>query len=300
MRRLAKVVVIFLAVVLASAPAFAAQPVQKEILIGLIPEMNIFKQRQRYRHVADYLSEKTGLQVRLTTLARYGNILENFNSAGMDGAFFGSFTGALAIKRLDVEPIARPLWLDGRSTYHGHLFVRRDSGIRGVKDMRGKRMAFVERATTAGYIFPMAYLREHGVRDMGKFFSEYYFAGSHDSTISAVLNGEADVGCAKNTIMERVISENPRVAEELVTLVESPQVPSNGLLVRRSLEQEIKDRLRQALLGMHEDPGGRAVLVEFGAEKFIETTVGDYGPVYTAAAKAGIDIEKYDYSNVRP
>jgi phosphonate transport system substrate-binding protein len=103
--------------------------------------------------------------VRLATLIRYGNIIENFTAARLDGAFFGSFTGTLAIQRLNVEPIARPLWVDGKSTYHGHIFVRKDSGIRTVEDMRGKRMAFVERATTAGYIFPLAGFcgaRHHG------------------------------------------------------------------------------------------------------------------------------------------
>lgn len=38
--------------------------------------------------------------------------------------------------------------------------VRKDSGIAGVAGMRGKRMAFVDRAATAGYVFPPAWLRE--------------------------------------------------------------------------------------------------------------------------------------------
>ena len=48
----------------------------------------------------------------------------------MDGSFFGSFTGAMAIEKLGVEPIARPVNLDGTSTYKGYIFVRKDSGIK--------------------------------------------------------------------------------------------------------------------------------------------------------------------------
>ncbi|RPI33256.1 MAG: phosphate/phosphite/phosphonate ABC transporter substrate-binding protein, partial [Nitrospiraceae bacterium] len=152
-----------------------AESGQKQLLIGLIPEMNVFTQMERFKPLAEYLSRKTGVNVNITILSRYGNIIERFQSEKMDGAFFGSFTAALAIQKLGVDPIARPVNLDGSSTYHGYICVRKDSGIKNVKNMRGKKMAFVEKATTAGYVFPIAYLKKNGVTNIDTFFSEYYF-----------------------------------------------------------------------------------------------------------------------------
>jgi phosphonate transport system substrate-binding protein len=215
----------------------------------------------------------------------------------MDGAFFGSFTGALAIERLGVVPLARPVNLDGSSTYHGHLFVRKDSGIRTWEDMRGKRMAFVDRATTAGYVFPLAWLKGQGIRDYERFFSEAYFTGSHDAAIDAVLERKADVGAAKHSVYDRVRKENVRVETELVILGESPSVPSNGLCVRRSMEPDLKEAFRRALLELDRDPEGAKVLTQFGALRFIETTAEDYQPVTELARKAGIDLKKYQYRN---
>jgi phosphonate transport system substrate-binding protein len=180
MKNLARVLIVGVVLSLVLLPP-AARAQQKEILIGLIPEMNVFKQRERFKPLADYLTKKTGVRVNLTILSRYGNIIERFTSEKMDGAFFGSFTGALAIQKLGVVPLARPMNLDGSTQYWGYLFVRKDSGIKTVSDMKGKKMAFVEKATTAGYIFPVAYLKEHGVNDLNKFFSDYFFAGSHDA-----------------------------------------------------------------------------------------------------------------------
>jgi phosphonate transport system substrate-binding protein len=65
-----------------------------EVLIGLIPEFNIFKQKARFTLLGEYLSRKIGVPVKFTILSRYGNILESFESERMDAAFFGSFTGA--------------------------------------------------------------------------------------------------------------------------------------------------------------------------------------------------------------
>ena len=259
--------------------------------------MNIFEQKARFRMLGEYLGRKIGVPVRFTILSRYGNILERFEAERMDGAFFGSFTGALAIERLGVVPLARPVNLDGSSTYHGHVFVRKDSGIRTAADMRGKRMAFVDRATTAGYVFPLAWLREHGIPRPDGFFSEYYFTGSHDAAVMAVLDRKADVGAAKHSVFDRVRRENPRVERELVILANSPPVPSNGLCVRRDMEPDLREAFRRALLDLAGDATGDAVLARFGALRFVETSADDYRPVLELARHAGIDPKRYTYRN---
>jgi phosphonate transport system substrate-binding protein len=269
----------------------------KELTLGLIPEQNVFEQVATYKPLEDYIASKTGMHVKLTILSRYGNIIEHFAQRKLDGAFWGSFTGAMAIKKLGVEPIARPLWLDGSSTYRGYIFVKKSSTIRHVADMRGKTVAFVERATTAGYVFPIAYFRENGVTDIDSYFKEYYFTGSHDAAMRAVLNGEADIGAAKNTIFDLVARADPRVTKDLMVLAESPKVPSNGLGVRKTLDPDIKRQLKNVLLGMDRDTDGVGILKRFGALKFIATVKEDYNPVFEIARKAGIDVENYVYVN---
>lgn len=296
MKSVVMTVLVFILTVTFSAGSYA-QPPQKEFLIGLIPEMNVFKQQERFRPLAEYLTKKTGVKVNITILSRYGNIMERFTSEKMDGAFFGSFTGALAVEKLGAEPIARPVNVDGSSTYHGYLFVRKDSGIKGPEGMKGKKMAFVERATTAGYIFPVAYLRQHGVKDYKTFFKEFYFTGSHDASIYAVLDKKADVGASKHSIYDRVRKTDPRVDKELVILAESAKVPSNGLCVRKGLDKRLKENLKNALLNIDKDPEGKQVLERFGALKFIETTREDYNIVSKLAHEAGIDMKTYNYRN---
>lgn len=295
--RIRRLIILFLACMLFVPAAAVPQSSQQKLLIGLIPEMNIFKQKQRFRLLGDYLSKKTGIPVEFTILSRYGNIIESFTSEKMDGAFFGSFTGALAIQKLGVIPLARPVNLDNTSTYQGYLFVRKHSGIRSAADMKGKKMAFVEKATTAGYIFPRAYLRENGITNIDSYFSEHFFTGSHDAAVLAVLNQKADIGAAKHSIYDRVRKDNQRVDRELVILAKSPHVPSNGLCVRKDLGAEIRKKLKDALLSLNNEPEGKLVLEQFGALKFIDTTSEDYKPVFDMAKKAGIDMLRYNYRN---
>jgi phosphonate transport system substrate-binding protein len=270
---------------------------EESITIGLLPEMNVFKQKQRFEPLAAYLSERMGLTVKLSILSRYGNIIARIKEEKVDGAFLGSFTGALAISQLEVVPLARPVNMDGTSTYLGHIFARKDSGIKTAADMKGKSLAMVERATTAGYIFPLAWLKQQGIEDIDTYFGDHFFAGSHDAAIDAVLNNKADVGAAKNTIYERMQELHPRIDKELVILASSPRVPSNGLCVREGLSEIHKKQLKILLLNLHRDEKGFDALQKLGAERFVATSKEDYQQVIDLATEAGIDLKKYDYYN---
>ncbi len=270
---------------------------QQELLIGLIPEQNVFRQREHYMVLKKYLYDRLGITVNFTNLSRYGNIVDRFTTEHMDGGFFDSFTYALAHNQLGVEALARPVNLDGTSTYRGHIFVRKDSGIRTAAEMKGKRFAFVERATTAGYLFPLAYLRKNGITDPRAYLGETFFAGSPEAAIQAVLNKEADIGAAKDTIYDLLATENPRVEKELVVLTSSNVLPLNCLAVRRDLDPELKNALKKTLLDMEKDREGIETLRRFGARGFIETNNGDYEYLYRLSAQVGIDLKTYRYRN---
>ncbi|MBF8257884.1 MAG: hypothetical protein HW377_258 [Actinobacteria bacterium] len=268
----------------------------KALLIGLIPEQNIFKQLERYEPLANYLDGKIGMRITLKILPRYGNIIDNFNLSKMDGAFFGSFTYALAQAKLGVEVIARPLGIDNTSSYHGYIFVRKDSGINDFRGMKGKRFAFVDKATYAGYLLPLRYFHENGV-EWKKYLKEGYFTGTHEDAIYDVLNKKADAGAAKNTVFNRIAATDPRIRKELVILEKSPDVPENGLALRKDIDESLRNRIKETLLNMHLDPEGKKVLEQFGAQRFIETTNKDYLTIMKYAEESHLNLATYDYIN---
>lgn len=276
-------------------PPLHAHAEDREFLIGLIPEENIFRQIQRHRPLAEYLSGKLGIKARFTILSKYGDIVDRFVSRNMDGAFFGIFTSLLAQEKLGVEPLVRPVNPDGSTTARGVLIVRKDSGIRTIRDIRNKRAVFVDKATATGYIFAVALLRENGIRDLDGFFSEYYFTGSHDNAVYAVLDGRADVGAVKSRILEKLISKDPLIKDEILVLASSIDLPDITLCVRSDIPEELKQSLKAALLTMHQDPQGAEVLKKLGALRFVEAHRDDFKVVAELAEKAGIEIKEYSY-----
>lgn len=270
---------------------------QTTLNIGLIPEHDLFYQLKRYEALSDYLSKKIQANIKLVILTRYGNIVDNFVSGGLDAAFFGSFTYTLAHSKIGVEVIARPENNLGVSEYYGMIISRKDSGIKNIKDMEGKIFAFVDKATTAGYLFPLAYFKENGVNNYKTFLKETYFTGTHEDAIYDVLNGKADIGAAKNTVYFREADKDPRIKNELHIIAESSKVPENGLAVRKDLDESVKKKLKETLMNMHKESEGQQALNDLGALKFIETTDFDYVNVHKLLKQIGINLSTYEYMN---
>jgi phosphonate transport system substrate-binding protein len=306
LRRAIAIVLLCLGI-LAGCSRSATTPAQQKpgikednfILIGLVPEQNIFSQMERYQPIADYLSGKIGVRVKLIILPSYGDIVQDFATGGMDGAFFGSLTYALLHAKLDVEVMARQLDLNGASTYRGVIFSRADSGIKRAKDMRGKRFAFVDKASAAGYLLPLAYFKSHGITNYRGFFAETYFTGTQEDAIEDVLARRADIGAAKNSVLRRLAAKDPDVVNKLRFIAYSPEFPESSFAVRKDLNADMKNKLRDALLNMDKDPEGRNILARFGAQKFTAATDEDYRPLYQYLRELGITLSGYDYTEER-
>ena len=266
-------------------PAFAAENYQ-ELLIGIEPEHNIFDQVERYRHLADYLSNQLGVEIKLTIMSRYGEVIKRFKSLRLDGAFLSPYTATMGIKELNLEPLVNPVNLDGESTTQGYIFVRKDSNIRSIADMRGGTIAFVDPATLEGYLFPLLFLKQHGVNNINTFFSRSYFTGSHASTIYAVLDGRAEIGAAKSTVYKKLVKSDPTIGQELGIIAESLKVPEFTLCIKSEIDQDLRDRLSDLLLHMNETPDGQKVLKQFQAQRFNKSKKDDFTIIERMAQEA--------------
>ena len=171
------------------------------------------------------------------------------------------------------------------------------------------------KATTAGEIFPKMFFKNHGVGDLGNYLGEIRYVGSHDVSILKVLNGEIEAGAAKDLIYEKLAREDPRIEREMNILGRSAPVPENALVVRKNIDfvcfnchremgnewsdkgysVNLKEKLKEILLGLPETAEGREVLRKFGADRFVETTHNDYNGLYQMIGNLGIDLKSYPY-----
>lgn len=293
-------------------------PITMDLTIAVLPEQGLLTQQQRYAPLMDYLGQQLRLPMNVTLelLPNYGDTIEAFKTGRIDGAFLGSLPFAVARAQAGVEPLVRPE-KDGVSQYRGLIVTRKDSGITDWKGLKGKSFGMVDKSTTAGYIFPLLYFRQHGINRPEEFLGSIVYTGSHDLVFTKVYNGELDAGAAKDLILADMGKRMPQIVDELRILDSSPPVPNNTFVLSSKREfpcfhchsyvanlpptasnvprgpAELKRVLTQALLSLPESAEGRRVLEALGADRFVETTVDDLGTVDKMMQDAGFDPRSY-------
>src|SRR5437879_12133116 len=86
--------------------------------------------------------------------------------------------------------VVRNLW-HGKSSFTSRIYVRTESGLKSLAELRGRTMAFIGPASSSGYTYPMVLLIQRGLvthRDPKTFFRDVVFAGSHDAGMAPLLS----------------------------------------------------------------------------------------------------------------
>jgi phosphate/phosphite/phosphonate ABC transporter binding protein len=226
--------------------------------------------------VCDALQARVGRTIHPRVLKSFGELGARLASGDLDMAW----TPPIAAVELELAgrvSIAAGVWRGGGSAYSSALFTRADAQIEKLGHLRGKRIAWVDRGSAAGYVFPKKKLESLGlVPDV--LFAAQTFEGTHEAVVNAVLSGRADAGA---THVSFEVGSNKietagfqRVASEVRVLFTSGPIPPDAIVVTRRLPEELHERITDALLAAGEGSAKADVHTVFAGRAF--TIVGSY------------------------
>ncbi len=226
---------------------------QKKVLkIGLIPTDDATEMLREYQPIADYLSEKLGMGVEITVTNDYTAAIEAMRNKHIDMAWFGPFSYVLASEVAGAEALVNGIRREtGLSTYKTVFITRADSGIKTLEDLKGRSFAFVDPASTSGYLIPLKILKENNI-DANNDFSTTFFEGTHNAVELAVANEKVDAGADSDNSYNRMVKAGEIDPAVNIIIYESDPIPGSPIAVRGDLDPELKKKIRQALIQMDE------------------------------------------------
>jgi phosphonate transport system substrate-binding protein len=196
-----------------------------------------------------------GTPVRVTVASDYAAVIEALRNQTADLAFVHPAGYVLANREAKARIVAKNQW-HGKTTFTARFYVKKDSGLKTLDDLRGKTMAFVDPASSSGYIYPMVMLIQRGLvrnRDPKTFFREVMFAGSHDASMRALLNGHVDAIASFDMAREQYLKD-PAQRESIAFVAETPPIPEAGIAAREGLPPATFAKVRDALLKIQGPP----------------------------------------------
>jgi phosphonate transport system substrate-binding protein len=230
-----------------------------------------------------------GVPVRVTVASDYAAVIEALRNRTADLAFVHPAGYVLANREARATIVARNLW-HGKASFTARIYVRRDSGLTRLEDLRGKTIAFIDPASSSGYIYPMVLLIQRGLvrnRDPKTFFREVVFAGSHDAGMRALLNGHVDALASFDLAREQYIKDVAE-RERIVWVAESPPIPESGICAREGLDPVVVAAVRSALLQMRGPAYAPLLKRLYDIDGFEPADDRDYDPVRAAVELLGV------------
>lgn len=165
-----------------------------------------------------------------------------------------------------------------------------DAGVACEADlsvMLGKTVAFVEEGSTSGYLFPAIQLKNAGI-DYEKDF-DVIFSGSHDASVLAVYNGDADFGIAYDDARRAIRKEYPDVGSKVIAFSITEEIPNDVVAVRSNLPEDIKEKIYQILSDYLATDEGLAVMDEiYGWTDLVPAENSEFDIVKQAAEEFGL------------
>lgn len=289
----------------APAPAPAPAPEIKKLVIGFVPSQDAAGISAKVKPMSEFLSKELGLEVETFVGTNFMATIEGMGSKKVDVGFLNPLAYVLGKSEYDVNVLLKST-RKGADTYRAQLTVHKDSGIPAcdtaadpsckatLQALKGKKLAYVDAASTSGYLFPASYMMSAGIdiKD-GAHFSQAAFTGSHDNAIKQVYTKEADASWTFEDARDNLVKAGMADAKDvLVQAAFTTPIPNDTISVRKDLPADLQAKIKAAFLKYVGTEEGKKVLTDlYTIDGFKEASDADYKVVKDMAANMGVDVK---------
>lgn len=265
----------------------------KSLTIQFVPSQAATKLQARAKPLEKMLSKRLGIPVHVSMSTDYNTVVEAMKSKKVDVGFLPPDGYVLAHKQgaadllLQAERygVKQP---GGKATnqlvksYRAEILVKKGSKIKSWKDLKGKSISVQNPTSTAGYVFPVAELKEKGL-DVTKDCKLVTVTG-HDQAVLNVLNGDTDAAFVFEDARNIVKKDNPKIMSQVVPIYFTKPIPNDTISVIPSMSKSFRKKLAKAFIAVGKSKEGK---------KVIESVYSHEGYAYAKDSDFNI-IRKYD------
>lgn len=237
------------------------------------------KMIENFNPLCEYLTQKIGKKVEFIPSANYEKAVEGLKDGTIDMASLGPVTYVQAHDGFGAEPIVKSLE-NGKASYESVIFVRKDSKISKVEDLKGKKVAFGDKDSMSSNCAPKYLMYNKGIKESD--LAEAKNMTSQDDVITGVLNGDYDAGVAKSNVFDKNKDKGVGFKE----IGRQGNIPTFPYTVRPGLDSKVKEDLKKALLELKDEKILKSIESKYTG--FTEVSDEDYAWVRDAMNKLGI------------
>jgi phosphonate transport system substrate-binding protein len=223
----------------------------KKFVIGAVPSENAAAMTLKYQNLVKLFQQELGIPVEFYSATDYAGIIEAQIANKVDLAFYGPFSYVIAkLNGAKIEPAGVAVSsATGTPGYRAYGVAKaNDASVTKISDFKGKRICFVDPASTSGTLYPTAGLLAAGI-DPAKESTQ--FAGGHPQSVQAINRGTCDVGFAYDDILDKDVPAGKVSgvgASDVKVVWKSGLIAGSPIAVRLNMEKSLVDAVRNIVL----------------------------------------------------
>ncbi|MGD9189569.1 MAG: phosphate/phosphite/phosphonate ABC transporter substrate-binding protein [Desulfobacteraceae bacterium] len=254
-----------------STMANAAEP----LVIGIFPRRDAAITARLFRSLSRHIEQKLGIPVSMEMSPNFDTFLSNLKQRRYDLVHLNPFDYISAHDDLAYDAIVQNEEF-GEATIRGAIYVRKDSGIRQLNELKGKKILFGggPRAMMS-YIVPTYLLRQAGLTKRD--YEEVYAINPPNAILATYLR-RADAGGAGEVARRMPVVTSKIDVNQLEVIAVSRPLPHLPWAVKQEMTAELKQRLQTLLVNLKHSEEGRKILDQARLSAFNPVTNKDYDP----------------------
>ena len=235
--------------------ASTVHAVEAPLTMGVFPRLSASETTTRYAPLADYLGSRLGRKVNLVTSKDFQSFWQGIEEQRYDIVQYNQFHFIRSAKAYRVIAHNKEF---GRSTVAGVLYVRKDSGITSVGQLRGRTVLFGGgEDAMIGYIAPIYMMLQAGLKK-DEFKSQ--FAVNPINSVIGVYRKQADAAGSGNGAVEQPVLKSAINTDELTVLAVSEELLHLPWAVKRNMPPKLRESIQFALVDLENSDAGKQVL----------------------------------------
>jgi phosphonate transport system substrate-binding protein len=238
-----------------------------------------------YHELLDYIGKELDRPVQIVQRKTYQEVNDLLANGELHAAFLCSGGYVAARESFDAELLAAPM-IGGKSTYQAYILVHQDSRIRDFHGLRQHSFAFTDPLSNTGWLYPVSRLSALGATP-SSFFSQVTYTYGHDRSIEAVALKIADGASVDGLVYEYLAKIAPEKVRSTRIIERSPEFGIPPVVTGPRTAPGLKEKLRSALLTMHEDARGQDILRELLIDKFVRADERAYDSIGQVKERVG-------------
>jgi phosphonate transport system substrate-binding protein len=269
------------------AGAVTTTQAQSVLRVAMAPDISLADQAARFEPLGQFLEKRFKMRVKWVSVASEAFAVRALLNREADLVWLNGLSYVQASARSG-DKVALLVQREEDQKARSVFITAANSGIRKLQDLKGRTLSLGPVSSTSDHLMPRSALVAARLRPDAD-LKPFSLAANAPAIAAAVASGKADAGAMSQESWDKLVADKQVDPAAVKVFFTTPTYTDHTWATLSDMNENSRRAIAGGFLVLEAVGGGRAILKQQGAHRFVEARASGYDTVRAAAAEAGLD-----------